>query len=132
NGLLFLSLLYTNEEDLKVVEDAFGEASEVFIPSFTPSVDYYEKEMGEGIKRCIWFYTDLISQDKIIDLKLLSYEIEKKLADADKRKVNIDPGFMTMDQMFLTTFKWAPFRLYHSSGIYFDLQYLFYKKTFTP
>lgn len=130
-GFFFLSLLYLKEEDLESIEKIFGHPSKIFIPSLTPSINYYEKEMGEGIKRIIWFYTEKISQDKILELKKLSYDIENKTSLSSKRTINIDPGFMTMDQMFLTTFKWAPFRLYHSGGIYFDLQYLFYKQKFT-
>lgn len=130
-GFLFLSLLYQNEEDLERISFV-TETPIKFYPEFTPSLEYYSKEMGEGLKRVIWGIPKLISQDELVKIKLLSYEIERKLANDDRRTINIDPGFLTSDQMLLTTFKYAPFRLYHSEGVYLDLQYLFYNKKFTP
>lgn len=126
-GFYFYSIIFKNDEDLKKL----SLPDLTFYPEFTPSFDYYEKEMGEGLKRVFFFYTkNLISQDEMISLKLKAYDLEQKTGVASKRTINIDPGFMTLDQMFLTTFKWAPFRLYHSEGIYLDLQYLFMNKSY--
>lgn len=131
-GFLFLSLLYQNEEDLKKIPNIKDVTPIVFYPEFTPSIDYYTKEMGEGLKRVIWAYPKLISQDELVGIKKEAYRIERELAVEGMRTLNIDPGFLTTDQVLLTTFKYAPFRLYHSEGVYLDLQYLFYNKKFAP
>ena len=54
--------------------------------------DYYEAEMGRGLKRRFLSFKRLVPPDGIYRAKLNTDRIEERLSSGQKRGVNIDPG----------------------------------------
>ncbi len=94
---------------------------------------YYYKEMGEPLyRKFILFENILEDPSKIVEIKLKSYELEKKYSVEGKRKINIDPGYLNKFQVVITTFKNFSHRIYLGKGVYAHLEYIFKKKKPTP
>ena len=64
------------------------------------------------------------------DIKNFTNEVEQQFANAGKRRINIDPGYVTHAQMVLATTKDYTHRIYLGKGIYADLTYICREKVF--
>jgi hypothetical protein len=93
---------------------------------------YYEKELGKKLKRKFISLKELISIENIFRVKLLTNDIECKLARFDKRTINIDPGYITEGKLVLLTTKDREHRIYLNKGIYAESTLKFYKGTYLP
>lgn len=128
---LFFSVLANNIENLNVVVEKLANLygkidfeSEIMPFDFT---DYYEKEFGKGLIRKLFSFKKLIFPDELVDVKLKAYEIEQKMTIENKRLVNIDPGYLSLARVVLSTGKDFTHRIYLNQGVYADLT-LIYKK----
>ena len=55
---------------------------------------YYQKEMGEGLRRKFIFFERLIEPSMISDIKLKTIELEGDFFNDDGgRRINLDPGY---------------------------------------
>ncbi len=88
---------------------------------------YYEKEMGESLKRRVFTFEKLVDQEELPDIKLFTNTFEQKYSDQGKRCVNIDPGLLVPERLVLATGKNFTHRIYLGKKIYADLT-LIYKK----
>jgi hypothetical protein len=59
-------------------------------------------------------------------------KIEKRFSIANKRQINIDPGYLSLDKVVLATHKDYSHRLYLGKGIYGEVTLFFKDKTFNP
>jgi hypothetical protein len=94
--------------------------------------DYYESEMGEGLRRRFVSFRDLIAPDSLPDAKLFSNDLEEQYAREGKRQVNLDPGYLTEFQLILATGKRYAHRPYLRKGIYADLTLIYQDKAYRP
>jgi hypothetical protein len=90
------------------------------------ATDYYAYEMGEDIKRQFVFFEQLISVERLPEIKLLTNALELRLCDdlalpPETRPVNIDPGYMTLSKFVLATTKDYSHRLYLQGGVYAEV-----------
>jgi hypothetical protein len=92
--------------------------------------DYYEPEMGSGLKRMFLGFRRPASPDALVDLKLFTNRVERTLAVNGKRTVNIDPGYLTAARVVLASTKDFAHRLYLGKGIYGEVTLLYQKKDF--
>ena len=131
-GLLFGSFLYhedfhslldLKEEWVKVLGPAF-----VFVPDFNPLAQYYSAEMGEAekLKRFFVISTRPYPRDKLLETKMLALEWEKNWSHSQKRSVNLDVGFLTLENFTLATTKNYSHRIYIGQNIFSDLTYHFH------
>jgi hypothetical protein len=95
--------------------------------SFT---DYYNDEMGHGISRQTASFLDLVTPGNLASIKLRTNEIENSLSVDGKRKVNIDPGLLSLENFILATGKNFTHRIYLRDGIYADLTLIYHKGAF--
>ena len=112
------------------LEEQFGPAdceSELLEFAYT---DYYEPEMGAGLKRKFWGFSRLAVPDALVDLKLFTNRLEQTLAVNGKRTVNMDPGYLTAARVVLASTKDFAHRLYLGKGIYGEVTLLYQKKDF--
>jgi hypothetical protein len=90
--------------------------------------DYYRDEFGGGLFRKIVSFENLIRPDIISSVKLFTNNIEGEYTAKDgKRMINIDPGYIALEKVVLTSCKNFSHRLYLRDGIYAELT-LIYKK----
>jgi len=93
--------------------------SPAFHFSFT---DYYTKEMGKDLKKCFVSFVQLVNPGQLSSLKIRSNIIEKNFTVDGKRKINVDPGYLTGAKLVLASTKDFAHRIYLSDGIYGDVQ----------
>ncbi len=131
---LVIGILSTRPEEKSrlraMLIDKFGPIdfeSEEFDFNFT---DYYVPEMGDGIKRYFYSFTDLVSPDMLSDIKLTTNEIEKLFAENENRKINIDPGLLSLSSLILASTKNNVHRIPLQKGIYGEVTLMYSKKQF--
>lgn len=79
---------------------------------------YYAHEMGSDLLRQ-WVATDdQIYVDELPAVKLLTNRLERVYASARGRRVNIDPGYLTLSKVVLATTKDYDHRVYVRDGIF--------------
>jgi len=93
--------------------------------------DYYEKQMGKNLKRKFLSFENLISPEKLSEIKLQTSKLEEKIGKELKenfRVVNLDPGYLTPSALIMATVKDFAHRIPLQHGIYAHLELLFSKK----
>jgi hypothetical protein len=85
--------------------------------------DYYTVEMGEDLRRQFVSFADLVDPASIVSVKRLTNEIESRICydlglDPHFRRVNLDPGYLTLSKLVLATTKDFSHRVYLGNGIY--------------
>ncbi len=96
-------------------------------PGAFPYTTYYNKEMGQEIRRQTASFLDLVAPQSLPDIKLRTNEIETGLLRDGKRQVNIDPGLLGAERFILATGKNFTHRIYLRDGIYADLTLIYQK-----
>lgn len=133
----FISSLFSPEKELidttiNELEDAFGIKDWVSPWLLFDRTRYYEKEMGWPLHRRFVSFKKLIRPETLVDKKMIAIELEKKYTHNGKRRVNIDPGYITLERLVLATGKNYTHRIYLSKGIFADLTLVFNKGSFRP
>jgi hypothetical protein len=132
---LIFSILATEVELLNntiaVLSAAYGQPD--FISAQAPFnyTDYYCPEMGENLVRRFMSMEKLIRPEGLPDIKLETNEIEKKSARDNRRRVNIDPGYISPAHLILATGKGYAHRPYLRDGIYADVTLIYQDKKFS-
>ena len=115
------------EKAQKSLIKKFGKADFVSPLFDFDKTDYYEKEMGQDLKRSFVSFRDLIAPERLIKIKLFTNALEKKFSnDALARAINIDPGYVTLSKLVLATTKSFVHRIYMGRGIFEEVT-LYYK-----
>ena len=133
--ILFCGLLYSERKfrnnAVALLGDTFSQP-EIFSDTldFSMYSDYYDDEMGKGIIREWVAFSQPITQEHLFEKKLLSIEIENRLRINRKRRINIDPGIVTLSAVQLLTTKDFSHRIYLDQGIYAETTFLFMHKGF--
>jgi len=95
--------------------------------------NYYENEMGKGLKRQFFSFKRLIAPEELIAIKLYTNALEKKFAfKNDKRTINLDPGYISLSKLVLATTKSFAHRIYMGRGIYEEITLIFQNGSFKP
>lgn len=116
------------EEGLVRVYGSVDLTSPLFKFNFT---NYYERQMGRSLKRKFLGFTDLISPEKLGEIKLRTNELEEEIRKelkAIRRVVNLDPGYLTPSALIMATAKDFAHRIPLQHGIYAHLELLLSKK----
>jgi len=93
---------------------------------------YYESEMGTNLKRRFIALEQLTGNEKYWKVKLFTNKLERKLSLKGKRRVNIDPGLISLSKLVLFTTKDYAHRLYLSDGIFAEVTLSFKSGSFQP
>jgi len=126
--MLFCSIIYRDscEQAMTMLAEAFGE------PCFeSPGLafdytSYYEEEMGAPLSRTIVAFERLVARDAMPTIKLQTNVMEDACIEEDKRTVNLDPGYLSLENVCLATTKAYSHRIYLAQGIWAEVT-LFYK-----
>ncbi|MFH1434128.1 MAG: DUF4416 family protein [Pseudomonadota bacterium] len=93
--------------------------------------DYYNGEMGEGLRRLFVSFKRPVGRETLADIKLFTNGVEKDLCRPDgSRQVNIDPGLLSLENFILATAKNFTHRVYLRDGIFADLTLVYSGKKF--
>jgi hypothetical protein len=92
--------------------------------------DYYNKEMGTGLKRKFLSFKKTVPLKNIEKVKLISNEIEKAFSSDGKRAINIDPGYLDLSKLVLFSTKDYTHRIHVGKNIFAEVTLYFKGKTF--
>jgi hypothetical protein len=120
------------ERVITEMEHALGAADWISPPLFFDRTRYYEREMGWPLHRRFVSFENLLPPDRLVNVKLATNEIEQRYCRDEKRRVNIDPGYVSAERLVLATGKNYIHRIYLAEGIYADLTLVFRKGGFHP
>nr|MBQ8890207.1 DUF4416 family protein [Clostridia bacterium] len=108
---------------ISILKGEFGEidnTSEVF--SFSKEYSsYYDGELGGEGMRIILSFKQTVDPSRQAEIKLFTNSIEEKFSVDGKRRINLDPGFISHGRLLLATTKKTGFRIPLSDGIYSEL-----------
>lgn len=79
---------------------------------------YYEAEFGGQLLRRFVAFRRLIDPGELAAIKTCTNALEQGWAEAGKRRINLDPGYMTLATFVLATTKDHAHRIYLGRGIY--------------
>jgi hypothetical protein len=100
--------------------------------------EYYRDEMGAGIVRKFLFFESLIDPGTLASIKKFAAMLEKDFAEpaglAVRRRINLDPGYVTEAKVVLATAKDFAHRLYIGGNTYAEvtLRYHLKERSFAP
>lgn len=88
--------------------------------------NYYSAELGSPLLRRWICLAGLFSPERLIDIKRQTCLIESRLSDeAGRRRVNLDPGVLTLHSLILASHKDHAHRIPLAQGVYVELTLLF-------
>ncbi|HOW52526.1 MAG TPA: DUF4416 family protein [bacterium] len=94
---------------------------------FSSISGHYDSEMGGTLAKRIVSFERLLPRDRFIAAKLFAIEIEERFSVDGKRRVNLDPGLLTMENFLLSTGKNHSHRIYLGEGVWAEVTLLFTK-----
>lgn len=133
---LLVGLLGRDLEILKIAREIlkarFGAEEEVMDPIPFTWTDYYARELGPAPLRSFVSYEPWVDRETLPDTKLWTNSVEAELATGDLRRVNLDPGYLTLGQLFLASTKDQRWRVYVRDGIFVEPTLYFQDGAFHP
>lgn len=129
---LFIGIIYRNKD---VYNKVLNELIKKFGPlendsieyNFDQFTNYYEKELGKNLLKKIIVFKNLIDRVYLADIKVFTNNLEEKYSVNNKRTINLDPGYLTKQQLVLASVKNTPYKVYIGKGIFAHLTYYFGK-----
>jgi len=132
---LFVGILFSTEDVLCAVEKLlirrFGDID--FRTKNIPFVHTrYYSDMGSAQQKVLLSFRKLIRREDIVEIKLYTNRLEKRFSDNKIRKVNIDPGYVTLSNVYLATCKDFFHRTYLRKGVFLENEYRYVAKRYQP
>lgn len=87
--------------------------------------DYYRQEMGPDLRRKFLFFERLLDPALLASVKRFTNDLEERYSvpsETDvRRRINLDPGYVTEAKVILATTKDYAHRIYLGNGIYAEV-----------
>ena len=100
---------------------------------------YYDAEFGDppdlggrALVRRIWSFELLIDPGALAAIKLSTNDLEQGWALDGRRRVNLDPGYVSLAKLVLATTKNHGHRIYLRDGIYAEVTLRYQDGAFSP
>ncbi|MFQ6014806.1 MAG: DUF4416 family protein [Anaerolineae bacterium] len=93
---------------------------------------YYAAEFGENLVRKFVTFAQLIDAGRLAEIKRFTNDLEMRLAAEGKRRINLDPGYISLAKLVLASTKDHQHRLYLGQEIYGEVTLRFVKGSFRP
>ncbi len=91
--------------------------------------DYYRATMGEGLRKVFLAFEKPYALDETVETKLATNRWEEQYAaghrHAEPRPLNLDPGYLTLGKLVLSSTKDFAHRVYLARGIYAEVTLFF-------
>lgn len=133
---LFCGILYVDESIFikakKILEDKFSNIDYISDKIPFSYTSYYVPEMGDNINRIYISFSRLVYPYQLAQIKMETNEIEHVFMENFKRKINIDPGYISLSNLVLATTKNYSHRVALSPEIYAEVTLIYKNKQFKP
>lgn len=107
------------------IEREWGAQALISPPLVFDDTDYYDAEMGLGLKKQFAASTTLMDPGELAAIKRTTNQWEAQFADqcdyAEPRPLNLDPGYLAESKLVLASTKNHSHRIYLSQGIYAEI-----------
>ena len=124
------------EEAASMLTAEFGALAEERLSFAFERTEYYTREMGAGLTRLFCAFEKPVSQDQLPRIRRRTGRIEKRLAlsggGGQRRRVNIDPGLLTLERLVLSSTKDFCHRLYLGGGVFGEVELVCRDGSFRP
>jgi hypothetical protein len=135
-ALIGFALMWKDNEYLNKIEDIliskFDEKLAETEPYQLGFSKYYISEMGEPLYKKFVILKEIIYKPELKDIKLYSMDLEKQFSENGKRKINIDPFYIDLDQLVVATKKYRGNRIYIGDGIYIEMELWYHNQSYQP
>ena len=150
--MLIVGLLSTSEYSRDRVKGRLEEyyGTSMWVGKTLPFTytDYYNNEMGEGIERDFLAFENLIDPSELAEVKIRCNAIEEEFVDGATpygagahgsaeglgtvagRRVNIDPGLLSLGKLILASTKNHAHRIPLKEGIYGEVTLIYRDKSY--
>jgi Domain of unknown function (DUF4416) len=122
---LFVAVLWVQSEPLQSAMDSlrsnWGEIDFEGADYPFEITDYYESEMGRGLKRRLASFRQLVPPDSLSAAKHICNGIEDQASGEKGRLVNLDIGYLDHNKIVLASFKGAGQKIYLTDGVWADM-----------
>lgn len=131
---LVIGVLSVNPEAhsrlFSLIEETFGPID--FVTEAIPFdyTKYYDREMGAHPDRFFIVCKNLVDPAMLAQFKMRSNEIEVLFMEEGNRKINLDPGMLSSENLILATTKNRSHRIPLNNGIYGELTLMYRDKEF--
>jgi len=125
-----LSTLWDEEPIIALLEEKFGKISQISDKYEFSFTDYYDEEMGKRPDRWFIVFQNLIDPQTLAEIKIQTNKIEDDFAQDGKRRINLDPGILSLDNFILATTKDRSHRIPLRNGIYGEVTLIYKDKKF--
>ncbi len=133
---LVASIIFRDGELLKYAEKRlkalYGPAEQLSKSTSFDYTDYYYPEMGKPLKRKLICFKNLVNKEALNRIKLNTNKIENRTGVNGKRRVNIDPGYVTEAKLVLLTTKDYTHRIYLGRRIFAESTLFYQDGSFRP
>lgn len=119
-------------EIVTTLEERLGPSEQIIGPIPFNYTSYYDKEMGHGIMRWIWSFTEPVDRATLPNIKLYTNDVESANCIGANRTINLDPGLLSLENFVLATGKNRSHRIYLRDGIFADLTLTYEKGSYRP
>jgi hypothetical protein len=135
---LIMGMITSHRELFQSVESPLSQAfgiidfrSEVIPFDYT---DYYADEMGTDLLRKFISFEKLIQPEELVDIKISTNRLEKSFLylGSDRRRINLDPGYVSAAKLVLASTKDHIHRVYLQKGIYAETTLRMENRSFRP
>lgn len=132
-----MAALFAAEPDVlaraaRALEDRLGPFDYISRPFGFDQTVYYEREMGGPLVKRFLSAERLMDPGDLASLKVFTTDLEAGFSQDGRRKVNIDPGYVSLERLVLATGKNYLHRIYLGRGVYADLTLVYEKGGFQP
>jgi hypothetical protein len=93
---------------------------------------YYDREMGTPIRRFFVSFRDLISPERLAEVKVATGTLEDRYRREGKRGINLDPGCLSASRFILASTKDSSHRIPLRHGIYAEITLMYEGGAFRP
>jgi len=92
--------------------------------------DYYAAEFGADLLRQFVTFATLIDPARLAEIKIATNGLEQEWAADGQRRINLDPGYVSLSKLVLASTKDHAHRIYLQQGIYAEVTLCYRQKAF--
>jgi hypothetical protein len=105
----------------ELIEQTYGKLDLETAPVLWNHTEYYAAEMGPELYRVFFIPSGLIDRRLLPSIKNQTVDWESKYAVENKRRINIDPGYMSEGPFILASTKNYFHRIYLDQGVFAEV-----------
>ena len=109
------------------LESLYGPITVITEPFPFDFTEYYVPEMGEGIERFFIAFDKPVRPDALAAIKTETNRLEDEYREEGKRRINLDPGLISLENVILATTKNRSHRIAIGLDLYAEVTLIYHR-----